>query len=156
MDIQAAISQCCFELVEVLGKVWGQHPRAKNLFTQFKGEYIRDGPYARADKIQENGWAMTLTNLFGEVNGFQRIIQVIKGSEQSVFPLPLAGIVLSQFTQLPHFCEKQQTDLFASEITQTLMHRLDNLTDLEIKDMDRGTTRCVLDVLESFIKIYQP
>lgn len=73
-----------------------------------------------------------------------------------MFPLPLAGTVLSQFINLPHYCEKQQTDLFASEITQTLMQRLDNLTDLEIKEMDRFTIRRILDVLESFIKIYQP
>lgn len=34
------------------------------------------------------------------------------------------------------------------------MYRLDNLADTEIKEMDRFTIRCVLDVLESFIKIY--
>lgn len=70
VDIQAAISQCCYELVEILGKIWGQCSRARNLFATFKGEYIREGPYARVDRIQENGWAMTLTNIFGEINGF--------------------------------------------------------------------------------------
>ena len=36
------------------------------------------------------------------------------------------------------------------------MYRLDNLTDMEIKEADRHMTRRVLNVLESFIKIYQP
>ena len=36
------------------------------------------------------------------------------------------------------------------------MSRLDNLTDIEIKDVDRNMTRRVLNVLEAFIKIYQP
>jgi len=46
--------------------------------------------------------------------------------------------------------------MFANEVTQTLSYRLDNLTDQEIKEVDRSTTRRVLNVLESFIRIYQP
>lgn len=99
---------------------------------------------------------MSLTNVFGELNGFQRIINVIKGNENAIFPLNLAGIVLSQLTYLPQFVERQQVALFASEMTQTLMSRLDNLTDQEIKDIDRVMARRVLNVLEQFIKIYQP
>lgn len=38
---------------------------------------------------------MSLTNLFGEVNGFQRIIAAIKGANGNVFPLALTGTVLS-------------------------------------------------------------
>lgn len=36
------------------------------------------------------------------------------------------------------------------------MHRLDNLSDKEIKDLDRQMAQKVLRVLEAFIKIYQP
>lgn len=42
-----------------------------------------EGSFARQDKISENGFGMTLTNVFGDLNGFQRIINVIKGSETS-------------------------------------------------------------------------
>lgn len=80
---------------------------------------------------------MTLTNVFGELNGFQRIINVIKGNENAQFPLSLTGIVLSHLTLLPQFVERQQVALFASEMTQTLMYRLDNLTEQEIKEIDR-------------------
>ena len=31
-DLPAAISMCGFELVELLGKIWGLCPRARNLF----------------------------------------------------------------------------------------------------------------------------
>ena len=36
------------------------------------------------------------------------------------------------------------------------MQRLDNLTEAEIKELDRQQARKVLSVLEAFIKIYQP
>ena len=44
--------------------------------------------------------------------------------------------------------------MFASEITQTLMYRLDTLTESEVKEIDRGMTRRILSVLEAFIKIH--
>ena len=80
---------------------------------------------------------MTLTNVFGDLGGFQRIIDVIKGSEDSQFPLSLTGTILGQLTLLPQFVERQQVNIFASEVTQTLMYRLDNLSDNEIKQLDR-------------------
>jgi len=49
---------------------------------------------------------MTLTNVFGESNGFQRIVNVIKGNENAQFPLNLTGIVLSHLTNLPQFVER--------------------------------------------------
>jgi hypothetical protein len=36
VDLPSAISQCCFELVEVLGKIWGCCIRAKNNFNHFR------------------------------------------------------------------------------------------------------------------------
>ena len=137
VDLPAAISQCCYELTELLGKIWGQNIRCTEFFADFKDCYITEGSFARQDKIAENGFGMSLTNIFGDLNGFQRIINVIKGSSKSQFPLSLTGTVLAQLTLLPRFCEKQQTNVFASEITQTLMQRLDNLTELEIKEIDR-------------------
>lgn len=97
---------------------------------------------------------MSLTNVFGEINGFERVIKVIKGNDQCVFPLSLTGIVLNQFCNLSFFFEVNQMNRFASEVSQTIMHRLDNLTDQEIKEIDRSQTRRVLAALETFIKIY--
>jgi len=36
VDLPAAISMCCFELVELLGKTWGLCVRARTFFTHFK------------------------------------------------------------------------------------------------------------------------
>lgn len=36
------------------------------------------------------------------------------------------------------------------------MSRLDNLTEIEIKEIDRYVPRRIINILETFIKIYQP
>lgn len=65
---------------------------------------------------------MSLTNVFGECNGFQRVINVIKEQTSgAIFPLSLTGRVLCQFQNLAHFCEKQHTNMFACEVSQTIM-----------------------------------
>ena len=70
VDLPAAISQCGYELSEILGKIWGLCRRSNATFQQFSKEYIVSGPFARQDKIQENGLALSLTNVFGNLKGF--------------------------------------------------------------------------------------
>ena len=90
------------------------------------------------------------------MQGFQKVVIAIKGSETYQFPLSLVAILLSQFKYLPVFCDKQFTNSFASDVSQTLMSRLDNLTDQEIKEIDRYVPRRIISILETFIKIYEP
>jgi hypothetical protein len=51
---------------------------------QFCKEYIVPGKFARVDKIQENGFALSLTNQFGELGGFEKIVDLIKGSNKEL------------------------------------------------------------------------
>ena len=80
IDLPSAISQCGYELTEILGKIWGTCLRARNFFNQYKSEYIHAGDYCRKELIKENGLVMAITNIFGEMNGFKRIIRIIKGN----------------------------------------------------------------------------
>ena len=90
------------------------------------------------------------------MQGFQKVVAAIKGSEAYQFPLSLVAILLAQFKHLPTYCDKQFTNTFASDVSQTLMFRLDNLTEQEIKEIDRYVPRRIVNILETFIKIYQP
>lgn len=40
VDLPGAISQCCYELVELFGKIWGQCPRTKVFIETYKNEYL--------------------------------------------------------------------------------------------------------------------
>ena len=98
VDLPAAISQCCFELVEPLGKVFGMCARARNLFVHFRSQFIRDGVFSRQEKVRDDGFAMSLINVFGECNGFQRILNMINQQTPGCeFPLSLVGKVLYNF-----------------------------------------------------------
>ena len=77
-------------------------------------------------------------------------------TETYQFPLSLVAIILGQFRLLPDYCDKQFTNSFASDVSQSLMGRLDHLTDQEIKEIDRTVPRRIISILETFIKIYQP
>ena len=156
MDLPAAISQCCFELVEILGKIWGQCPRTQILIDTYKNEYTFTGPFANLNTVSEHGLSSSLTNVFGELDGFNRVISVIKGTASSVFPLDVTGLVLSQFTNIPNYLERNKVNLFASDVTQVIMSRLDSLSETEIKEIDRFMARKTLNCLETFIKIHQP
>jgi hypothetical protein len=102
-----------------LGKVWGLCKRTSALFSQFSKEYIVPGQYARQDKIQENGLALSLTNKFGELGGFETIVKLIKGEggDGLQFPLSLIGTFLLQFKLLQNYAEKTFVERFASDVS---------------------------------------
>ena len=47
-----------------------------------------------------------LTNVFGEMQGFQKVVIAVKGSDSYQLPLSLVAILLSQFRNLPFYCDK--------------------------------------------------
>jgi hypothetical protein len=51
--------------------MWGICKRAKAFFTHFKAEYIFEGPFCKED---QTGFLGSLTNKFGALGGFQKII----------------------------------------------------------------------------------
>jgi len=157
VDLPAAISQCGYELSEILGKIWGLCRRTNAMFAQFPKEYIVQGRYARQDKIQENGFALSLTNSFGALGGFDKIINLMKGQETGLqFPLSVTSMFLSQFKLLQHYAEKTFVERFASDMSNTLMDRLDNITDGELKEIDKEVPKRIIAVIESFVTVKQP
>jgi hypothetical protein len=106
VDLPSAISQCCYELVEVLGKLWGACKRSANNFAVFKDQYLVQGPFAKGDIVKNNGLVAALTNVFGEMQGFQKVVIAVKGSDSYQLPLSLVAILLSQFRNLPFYCDK--------------------------------------------------
>lgn len=98
-----------------------------------------------------------MTNKFGELGGFDKIISLIKGQGEGLqFPLSLIGMFLLQFANLQNYTEKTFAERFASDVSQTLMGRLDNLTDAELKELDKEVPKKIIAVVEAFIQICQP
>ena len=61
-----------------------------------------------------------------------------------------------QLKLLPNYAEKTFVQKFAGEVTKTLLDRLDNLTDVELKEVDKEVPQQIINVVEAFINICQP
>ncbi len=61
-----------------------------------------------------------------------------------------------QFKLIQNYAEKTFVERFARDVSQTLMSRLDNLTDAELKEIDKEVPKRIIIAVESFIQICQP
>jgi hypothetical protein len=77
VNMEAGISQCGGELLEIFEKCFGLCIRCQKFFQKFSGEYILEGPFAAKDKIKNNGLMLSFLNLFGSQKGFEHILNFI-------------------------------------------------------------------------------
>jgi hypothetical protein len=63
---------------------------------------------------------------------------------------------LRPFVEILNFGEKSFVLSFVKEVKIALMERLDNLSDNEIKELDKDILRDIIDVLKSYINIIEP
>lgn len=79
VDYDAAIAQCGNELFGIFEKCFGGCMRCNRFFQRFANEYIYEGDkiYANKDKTKTNGLMMSLLNAFGNLKGFDKILDFI-------------------------------------------------------------------------------
>lgn len=79
VDLDAAISQCGNELFSILEKCFGGCARCSRFFQRFNTEYLLDleKPFANKEKIKSNGLMMSFLNAFGNLKGFDYILDFI-------------------------------------------------------------------------------
>ena len=101
----------------------------------------------------------TFFNTFGNVGGFDALLEFInyevevEGRIEKGCPLGLILQVLSPFTRILDFAEPPFVEQIISQIRQVLTHRLDTLTDLEIKQEDKFIFNQIIEVLRLYIKM---
>lgn len=155
VDVGCAISQCGYELLKLLGMVFGMCRRTNNFFSDFQGDFLVEGEFAKDDVRASSGLQLSLINQFGVLGGFEKIIQMVGSSNETQFPLPLMCMCLSQFNKLQNYCQSSFIIPFAKKISQGVMKRLDNLMNAELKEIDRDVPRRMIRVLEMFILMFE-
>ena len=81
----------------------------------------------------------------------------MKGKDPGLqFPLSVTSMFLSQFKYLHNYVEKTFVERFASDMSNTLMDRLDNITDVELREIDKDVPKRIIAVIESFVTVKQP
>ena len=92
----------------------------------------------------------TQSNISSDLTNFHRG-KTIKGC-----PLVLTMRALRPFIEVLNIAEKSFVLYFVKEVKAALMDRLDNLTENEIKELDKDILREVIEVLKSYISITDP
>mmetsp|Transcript_8862 Transcript_8862/g.8238 ORF Transcript_8862/g.8238 Transcript_8862/m.8238 type:complete len:99 (+) Transcript_8862:768-1064(+) len=97
---------------------------------------------------------LSFLNYFGEINGFESILNFIqfetKDSKGKVFkgcPLILAMKALKPFVPVLRQGEKTFVQEFTKKVCLALSDRLENLTEFEIKELDKDIIRETIQVL---------
>jgi hypothetical protein len=78
-DMDAAIANCGNELFGILEKCFGRCLRCLKFLQRFGTEYIFEGEkvYANKDRIKNNGLMMSFINAFGNMDGFDKVLNFI-------------------------------------------------------------------------------
>lgn len=80
VSYEAALAQCGNELFSILEKCFGRCQRCNRFFQKFAGDYIPtegENIFAAKDKVKTNGFMTSLLNLFGNLKGFERVLNFI-------------------------------------------------------------------------------
>lgn len=77
--MNVAIASCGNELFDILYKCFGGCQRCLKFFNRFSTEYLYEGEkvYAAKDKIKSNGLMMSFLNAFGNMGGFENVLDFI-------------------------------------------------------------------------------
>lgn len=71
-------------------------------------------------------------------------------------PYILVMKVLRSLSSIFEFTDKTFSLKFAEDVCSALIFRLDNLSENEIKELDKDILRGTIDVLKEYMKVIQP
>lgn len=95
----------------------------------------------------------SLLNAFGNLQGFEKVMNFInfeiKDSKDKVIkgcPFILMKKLLSSLSFIPEIADKSFSMGFATDVCSAIIYRLENLTDNEIKELDKDILKGIIEV----------
>lgn len=159
VDIDAAIASAGPELFNVLGKLFGDCPRARNYMLHFRTQLLYQGDknFADREQLKGNCLRMSYLNKFGSMDGFAAILLFIRhksinGEHKKSMPLQMVERLLIEITPVLYEAEKAFAKELMEDIRKALMERLTNISESEIKELDRDIIKKTLDTIRSYHK----
>jgi hypothetical protein len=163
VSYEAAVAMCGNELFGILEKCFGGCLRCIRFFQKYSSNYIpTDGPnnFASKDKVSNFAMMSSFINAFGNMNGFNIVLDFIsfdikdaKGNLVKGCPFTLAMRVLRAFSSVFETLEKNFARKLAEDVCSALIYRLDNLSENEIKELDKDILRDLIEVLKEYMTI---
>ena len=97
------------------------------------------------------------------MNGFTRVLDFIsfdikdsKGNYIKGCPFTLTMKILRSFQSVFDNLDTEFSEKLASQVCSALEYRLDNLSENEIKELDKDILRGIIDVLKEYMLVIEP
>jgi hypothetical protein len=166
VSYEASVAMCGNELFGILEKCFGGCMRCLKFFQKYSRKVIStDGPsnFAAKEKVQTNGMMGSFINAFGNMNGFTRVLEFIsfdikdsKGNSIKGCPFTLTMKILFAYKSAFEYLERNFAQKLAEDVCSALIYRLDNLSENEIKELDKDILHGIIEVLKDYMIIIQP
>ena len=78
VDLSAAIASCGQEIFHMIHKCFGLCERSNKFFRNFRNSINYPSEFAEPQKMQENGFMLSLIGRFGSLDGFKKFQDLIK------------------------------------------------------------------------------
>jgi len=111
VDLSASIASCGYEIFNMVHKCFGLCERSNKFFRNFRNSINYPNDYAEPQKMQENGFMLSLIGGFGSLDGFKKFLDLIKiGAMEEDFKCPVILIcfVIQTMTRLQDIGVKEQ------------------------------------------------
>jgi len=163
VDLATAIASCGPELSKMLGQCFGMCRRANEFSAKYGHCFMTDGTCSNKKYSREKGFMMSIVNVFGNMGGFDKFITLLsKGVDTelgtcdpaSIIPLPLISGFLEQLKQVKVLCNEDMTQGFAIQASMLLKVRIENLNDIELKELDKDVPLLIIRLMTSFMGLY--
>ena len=95
---------------------------------------------------------MNFTNYFAQIGGFDAIIDYLRiGNEQEdKIPLEMISLVCSSFKNCNSIFSETFAQSFTQSIKEIVVYRLKNMSEKELKEIDKESVGRVLNELKEF------
>lgn len=166
VNYEASVAMCGNELFGILEKCFGGCMRCLKFFQKYSTIAIpTEGPnnFAAKEKLQANGMMGSFINAFGNMIGFTRVLDFIsfdikdgKGNSIKGCPFTLTMKILFAFKSAFEYLERNFAQKLAEDVCSALIYRLDNLSENEIKELDKDILHGIIEVLKDYMIIINP
>ena len=156
VDLSAAIASCGYEIFHMIHKCFGLCERSNKFFRNFRNSINYPSDFTEPQKMQENGFMLSLIGKFGSLGGFEKLQDLIKigGMGQGFkYPVTIIRHAMATLTRLHDVGGKEE---FVREISTNIANYVEerllpeNLTDSEIKETQLEELKSLIRLMSDF------
>ena len=137
VDLDSAIAMCSWEIIEMLTKCFGAHPRVNNYLETCRKSINYISKYCDEKDMYKNGLIMSIINQFGDMGGFDALLNLITTKDDYKCPIPIMSAVARHMTLLHKYMNKDFNLKFSTQLADLISARMDPkvFSDNEIKEV---------------------